>query len=196
MKKILIISLAILLISSAIESYALSAAVQAVCGVNSNPLTCTTSDDSEISHPVTQPGTSSDSTTWTAQKITLSATTRITAYKILLCDTGDTGSQTTALYSHDADNDKPASLVTGSDINVASTEFSACPTAAEYDFALDTPKEVSAGTYWIVNYEVDSAAKTVKYATSTGDRVCYSSNGSTWTCVDNTAYDMELWGCQ
>jgi hypothetical protein len=50
MKKILIASLAILLISSAIEAYALSAAVQAVCGANGTSCTASTpeTDNSEI----------------------------------------------------------------------------------------------------------------------------------------------------
>lgn len=197
MKKILIASLAILLISSAIEAYALSAAVQAVCGANSATLACTTSDDSKIWNPVTQPGTLSDTSTYTAVKITLNSATRITAYKVRNFDGGsDTGSATTVLYSDDGNGatSKPTTAVADTSKNVLMSAVPAASTVVDYDLA--TPKEVSAGTYWIVNYEVDSAARLVYYATSTGDRGCYSTDGTNWTCTDNAMYDMELWGCQ
>jgi hypothetical protein len=176
-----------------------SAAIQAVVGSSAAAsLSCTTSDDSKIWNPVTQPGTSADTSTWTAVKIVLSATTRITAYKVRQYDQGsDTGSATTSLYPHDTLNDKPDSTageITGSAKNVLMSAIPASSTVIDFDLA--TPKEVSAGTYWIVNREVDSANRNSYYVSSTGDRTCYSANGSTWTCSDNYMYDMELWGCQ
>lgn len=160
-------------------------------------LACTTSDDSQIWKPTTQPGTSSDTSLYTAVKITLSSATRITAYKVRNFDNGsDTGSATTVLYSDDGNGatSKPTSAVADTSKNVLMSAVPAASTVVDYDLA--TPKEVTAGTYWIVNYEVDSANRLSYYATSSGNRVCYSANGSDWTCVDDTTYDMELWGCQ
>lgn len=60
MKKILIASLAILLISSAIEAYALSAAVQAVCGANG--VACNPATDYVGNNSITSAGESTNGT--------------------------------------------------------------------------------------------------------------------------------------
>lgn len=171
-----------------------------VAGSGGAAASCTTASDSEIFSPVTQPGTSKGETAYNAVKITLASETTITTYKVRICDANsDVGSVSTGLYNDDGNGatSKPTTLVADTSKNLASSSFVNCDSNSVIDFDLATPKVVSAGTYWIVSWELDSANRANWYpASSTGNRVCYSANGSSWTCADNAAYDMELWGCQ
>lgn len=170
------------------------------CSTGGGAAACTTSTDSKLEYPVTQPGTThGGDSTWNALKIVLDATTTITSYKCLVCDKGsDAGTVVTRLYNDDGNGatSKPTTEVASSSKSLATSTFTDCTGESVIDFDLATPLQVSAGTYWIVSTEVDAANRDSLYVASAGDRICYSSNGSDWTCGNDSAYDMELWGCQ
>lgn len=166
----------------------------------SGKVACTTSNDSKLFTPATQPGTSTGgNTTYNGIKIALESTTTITAYKMRQCDAGlDAGSVKTSLYNDDGNGatSKPTTEVSGSSKTIESSAITNCNANSVIDYDLDTPLEVSAGTYWIISVELSGADRNSIYASSTGDRVCYGSDGATWTCATTASYDMELWGCQ
>lgn len=170
------------------------------CSTGSGAAICTTASASSLEHSVTQPGTSVGATSaYNALKIVLDATTTITAYKNRECAQAAADDDVTvSLYTHNAGTDKPDTEVSGSASQAVSTStFTDCTGNSVIEFALATPLTgVAAGTYWIVDKRSANLRNNIYAATSPGDRACYGSNGSTWTCVDDTAYDMELWGCQ
>lgn len=170
-------------------------------GGGATSVSCTTSNDSKWAYPVTQPGTSLTDpsvSTWHAFKITLSATTTVTAYKIRVCDNNsDTGSVVASLYDHSEVTNKPTTEVSGSSATVAASSIQACNTTGVIDFNLSTPLAgVVAKTYWIVIQDASAATHKAFYRSSSTDRICYGTNGTDWTCAANYEYDMELWGCQ
>jgi len=192
------LTILILILCWCASANAMSPTFMGGCG-GAGAASCTTANDGKLEYPVTQPGVTAGTSAYNALKIVLSAETTVTTYKIRILDDGaNAGSVTAALYNDDGAGatSKPTTAVADSSKNLASSAFSDSPNYTVIDFDLATPLVVSAGTYWIVNYEVDGAARGNPSAVSTGDRVCYSTNGSTWTCADNNAYDMELWGCQ
>lgn len=162
-------------------------------------VSCTTSNDGVLAEPVTQPGTGNSDMQWTCLKFTLAAQKTITAYKILECDNNsDTGNTRVQILNHDAANDYPddTSLVSNTNVSMNMSSVSNCATKQTSEYNLATPQVLASGTYWVCSLAENSANRFVFYETSTGNRACYSSNtGVTWTCIANTAYDMEVWGC-
>jgi len=160
-------------------------------------VSCTTADDSEIYHPVSQDGTGYSTLGYAATKVTLSSATMVTTFLAKICDIVTTsGTVTMLLYSHNAGSDEPDDAIADTDSTVSYTEIADCDTTEVQNFDLGTPKLVSAGTYWIVSRENADTNRRQFYTASVGDRRCYSSDGTSWTCTNDSAYDMEVWGCQ
>jgi len=163
--------------------------------VASAPASCTTSNDSALKVPVTQPGTSQSAVRMKCWKFAIDATKTITAYKIRECYSGS-GSGTASIYSHNSGDNKPnAKVSTNYDVTLSTASMSVCNTDVVDDYNLTTPQSLTAGTYWLcADYGSDIVVDNY-YGTSTGDRVCYTSNGTDYTCIDDCMYDMEVWGC-
>jgi hypothetical protein len=174
-----------------------SSAVVMVGYGQSAELSCTTSDDSLIWHPVTQPGTDGSFASLVAQKITLSATTRFTAYKFRMNRAGSGGTYTLKLFNHDSGNNLPdeTSVVSGTS-TTANIDDLVGSGSSVVEVPLATPVTLAAGTYWLAKSDL-AGTSAMFYVASTGDRLAYSADGGTnWNPIGNLAYDMELWGCQ
>jgi len=160
---------------------------------------CNLNNDSSI-WSTNQDGDTTKTATWRAQKITLAAETTVTSYLQTLCEGNQTGSVTMVLMNHDSGNDYPdeTSEVANTDSTVTAANISDCYPVESTEFDLASPTLVSSGTYWIVVKEIGGiSARTYTDSSSSGDRYCYSEDsGSTWTCSDNVAMHVELWGCQ
>lgn len=204
MKK-LIITLLFLLLSYSVslaanQQLAWMGPVIAGCGTG----TCTTSNDSKLWNPVTQPGTNGSSLYFLALKITLASSKTITAYKINEMDSGDdVGGAVAYLSTHDSGNNCPAltnatpNMVPNTSSNIfLANAMSDDPTSQVDEYVIGTPIQVASGTYWIVRELKNGSTVTGLYTPSTGDRVCYKGSAEeSWTCLDDYMYDMELWGC-
>jgi hypothetical protein len=160
---------------------------------------CTTGTDKFL-WSADQTDSAGSSVTWKAQKFTIAAQKSVTMYQIGQCDdNADTGNARIVIMNHDAVNDYPdeTSEVSNSAMTKAANLIQACSTHTLEDYELAATLTLPAGTYWLVSQEQNSADLNTGYSTAaTGERVCYSSDsGSNWSCVDNTAYHMEVWGC-
>lgn len=170
--------------------------------VASGALTCTTSDDVTIETTLYDAGDSpgaNSQTTYVAGKVVLTATSRITALDVALCDNGATGSYTVELWTDDGG--EPGSIyAAGATVTLGNASVRTCNYYVPYvSFPFATPIDnVPAGTYWVVGIEVSSFAVKVGLDSTgaTGERYCTSTDGSTWTCGDNATYGIDVKGCQ
>lgn len=209
MKRFFPILLCFLLIPSLLyaENLQLAKMSQGIAGGNYMPVaSCTTSNDSKLWNPVTQPGTNGSGLAMIAMKITIESSKTITAYKVREADASgaDTGNGIIRIITHDTSNNWPSLsgatpvVYTGStsntiDASLMSDDISS-PQVDEY--TISNPFILPAGTYWIMRETQNGGFVYGYYVGSTGDRVCYKGIAEeTWTCVDDSSYDMELWGC-
>lgn len=161
-------------------------------------VSCSVSNDSEQWAPDTQDDTNYAQSAWLAQRFTIAAQITVTGYLIDVDDQGDNDELVTvSIFNGDAtDPTEPEDAVANSSITV-DTDLLPDALTTDYFYELASPIVLPAGTYWVVQQEVGAAALFTNWdSTSTGDRKCYSINsGANWTCEDNQAYDMEIWGC-
>lgn len=165
--------------------------------VTSGP-SCSTAND-ELLVGYTGDGESAANTsTINCLKITIPVGADVTEYKCDLCDDGsDTGDIDIELYTHDAGNDDPESLVANSTLNVAaSTITNDCPNNDIDTFTLGaTLENLMAGTYWICIEENNSAAIKVLYEADVGERICTGAVHGSLDCDDNYSLCFDVWGC-
>lgn len=171
--------------------YILGGGVSAAAG-------CTVDSDKKLWNPVTQPGTTQSLIAWKAQKFVLAAEKTITGYNVKNCDNNQTGSVSLMIMNNDGSNyPNEESIVPDSTVTKAHSAIVDCGTGTVEFWQLATPITLAAGTYWVTSKEVDGADYAQYYATSTGDVVSYDAAGNgTWdTLATNTAYDIEVYGC-
>ena len=164
---------------------------------------CSTANDEALYVPTGQDGDSPNAdAVYVANKLTFAAQKTVTMYQFKSCDNSgsDTGSQTLCLYDDDGGGatSEPTTIVANSSINKAASTLGDCATQNQDDYELASSLVVSAGTYWVVAIEVDSADILKEFDSSSGsgsERKCYSADGTNWTCDDNKEYNMEVWGC-
>jgi len=174
-------------------------------GVAGATTACTTSNYSKLWNPVTQPGTTQSGIVMKAIKFTTALSKDITAYKIRECENSgnNTGNGIARIITHDSGNDwpslsgsTPVAVPNSSSNTFPTSSMSDCATTQVDEYTLASTLTLAAGTYWLLLESQGTVAIDGLYAASTGDRVCYKGAADTsWTCVDNTMYDMELWGC-
>ena len=166
---------------------------------------CSTTNDTNLYHPVTQPGTSESDQGYLAIKVTVAVDKTITAYKIRECDSGGSGvgNGVAFIATHNSGADEPNLSGTtpvhysgSTSQTIATSTMPTCPSNNVDEYALETPYTLPSGTYWEILEIQNSAQIGGFYAASPGDRVCYKGLlGDTWTCTSDYMYDMELWGC-
>jgi hypothetical protein len=198
MKKTILILIACLLIP--LPVYAFSGAIQAVLGASGAPaLSCTTADDSAIwNHASGVSNLAFGYTTKFAGKLTLAATTRITALGVHLRDLATTNACTVTISLYTDSSDLPGSLVTGVTASIAESDISDAANTW-YELALATPTSVAAGTYWVVyenNHGSETGTTRMVYNASGGAGIATNTTG-TWSVV-NAAFDANvvIYGCQ
>ena len=136
-----------------------------------------------------------------AVKFTIAADSTITQYVVRYCDSNaDTGTVSTMIYDDDGNGatSKPTTIVADTTKTITSSAISAeCETATGTDIiTLDAPKALSAGTYWLVSKENSLANRGWAYKVVTGEKLCQSTDGASWSCASNYAFQMDVMGCQ
>lgn len=154
---------------------------------------CTTSNDSAIVDYLDDGSDSQSNIIYTATKWVLTQNITVTFYKSRLF-ASTAGGIRLCLMGHDAENDLPDfTCITGSDKYLAHDAIA--DTLTNTDFELDTPKNIDAGTYWIVSIAEGGVTKSQAYHALTGGRVHYYSSSPPGISEDDYVYDMEVWGC-
>jgi hypothetical protein len=188
MKKILLI---IIFVFMAAPVYAFTSAIQGVVtgGVASTALSCTTSDDTAILDKIAAGET--DSSEYACMKFTLATQFRVTEYVVA----GDTSSGTSggieiSIYDHNSGTDLPSTQVSGTAITLPYNETENTP----FTVTLASPKDMSAGTYWVCSIATGDTGRVYDYYTSAGDRACYGSESCSTGSAD-TAISVRIMGC-
>jgi hypothetical protein len=199
MRRILIASLAILLIASAIEAYALSAAIQAVCGANS-VASCSTAQDAEAdATAATKSIGNSVNNIYFATQFVAGSTeddqsagdSNYTICKVVVRGyaSAESSPLTITAYIYSDSTDAPGTLIgTGSTaVNVSSIGTS----EEDVTFAGTLSAEVVNGTtYWLVLKADTTNAVYFKWAVETSgqtEHMYRATADPTWT-EDGTVY--------
>lgn len=171
--------------------YAFTSAIQGVVtgGVASTALSCTTSDDTAILDKIAAGET--DSSEYACMKFTLATQFRVTEYVVA----GDTSSGTSggieiSIYDHNSGTDLPSTQVSGTAITLPYNETENTP----FTVTLASPKDMSAGTYWVCSIATGDTGRVYDYYTSAGDRACYGSESCSTGSAD-TAISVRIMGC-
>lgn len=160
---------------------------------------CTTADDSLLYIPTGIGGDTTDADDIVCQKFTLSVETMVTEYIVDMCEANQTGSLTVFLFGHDAVNNYPdeTNLIANSTVTLQDEDIADCFPRVAVTATLGTPILVDANTYWVCTDKTSIDRRWSLDTSSSGDRKCYSNDaGSTWTCANDAAVDVEVWGCQ
>jgi len=168
-------------------------------------VSCTTDIDSAQWTPVDQTDNATVLGAYEAQKFTIASQVTVTLYKTILCDNNQTGSIEIVLMTNDDNEGSPepdcttscaTNEVPGSSVTLAHGDITNCGAYIAQDFVLATPLVLPSGTYWMVHKRLGGSQAKFQYdASSTPDRFCEDTDGLSWTCYDNKALDIELWGC-
>lgn len=136
--------------------------------------------------------TCSASTYWAA-KVSISGT--VTVYTIR-GDEDLTGTVYAELWTHDADNDEPESLVADTTVAVAHDSLPQ-EGHGDYDFVLTTPKAGLSGTYWVVVRASADSYGWARNSSCPGARISRSQDsGDTWNLeADDQCLSVKVLGC-
>ena len=186
MRKIII--LAILFIS--VNAYALTGAIQAVVSsCSSSSLSCTTSDDSAILDKISAGST--DNSAYACMKFTFATNFRVTEYYVAgNVSSGTSGGIEVSIYNHNSGTDLPSTQVSGTSVVLPYNETESTP----FTVTLSSPKDMSAGTYWVCSIATGDTVRVYDYYTSSGDRACYGASSCS-SGAANTAISIRIMGC-
>ncbi len=134
--------------------------------------------------------TDASNNAWTATKITVTADSTITEYVIREQRAAGGGTASAMIYSHDAGNDCPLALVTGTSVTNPTLQTS----MTNDTYVLATPTQLTGTTYWLVS-KTESGATSRAYHYLLGARYCNSTDGTTWACNVNYVHDFQVYGC-
>lgn len=152
-------------------------------------LSCTTSDDSAILDKIA--AASTDNSQYACHKFTFATNFRVTEYYVAgTVNSGTSGGIEISLYTHNGGTDLPDTQVSGSNVTLPYDETESTP----FTVTLGTPKDMSAGTYWVCSVGTGDTLRTYDYYTSSGDRACYGT-GSCSSAAANTAISIRIMGC-
>jgi hypothetical protein len=189
MKRILIASLAILLISSAIESYALTAAVQAVCGANSSG--CSSPDsNTESSGNLSLGKDDANDMLYVSGSFTSGSAYTLKSFTVNLLRTSTDPSLTiTGKICTDNEGD-PSTTCTTADATVASSALST--SAAPIRFKIAAGYSIENATRYHIVISVNALGTATKYIYTTylntgSEAQRGSPDGTTWTAVDTSS---------
>jgi len=160
--------------------------------------TCTTSNDSQQWAPFTLDSDASSNSDYKAVRVVLSETKTFTMYKVRSCDQGsDTGNLRVSIVNGNSTEPDETDEIPNSAVTKNASDLTDCTSYGYDEYVLSTPFTLSAGTYWLLIKEENSADILVRYAWgSTGDRRCWSDDsGVNWSCNDDDALNAEIWGC-
>lgn len=170
-----------------------NAGIASFCGKNVSDgdggLTCTTSDDSAILDKISSGST--DNSKYACHKFTFATNFRVTQYYVAgTVSSGTTGGIEVSLYDHNGGTDLPSTQVTNTAVSIPYDESEPTP----FTVTLASPKDMSAGTYWVCTVGTGDTVRTYDYWTSSGDRACYGSSSCS-SGAANTAISIRIMGC-
>ena len=167
------------------------------------PGACSEANDSELFGNVTYNADdlAADASHWSAQGFAPGVAITVTCLEFDLSDTPTYDAVTLTIELYDDNSGEPGNPIADTEKSIAETSI-ADGSFEEIKVCLDTPKDLSSGTYWIVTTGGAGDTSTNKFrynstSAGTGTYRAYSADGVFGGWSRETGQDMvfQIWGC-